>query len=74
MKNEKYSLYPEDFECYYVVCVHTENGDRYAYNHRMLSHSIEYARNYNTRRAALRCIRMSDYENAEILVLKRRQA
>lgn|GEM_PF-1780426 len=72
MKNEKYSLYPEDFEYYYIVCVHTDEGDRYAYNHRTLTHSIDFATPYNTRRSALRCIRMSDYENAEILVLRRR--
>ncbi|MBR5236042.1 MAG: hypothetical protein IKW06_01530 [Clostridia bacterium] len=73
MKDEKLCLYPEDFEYYYIVRVHTNEGVLYAYNHRTLTHDIDFAKPFNTRRSALRCIRLSDYTRAEIIKYRRIQ-
>jgi len=71
VKNEKFSLYPEDFNFYYIVRVHTDDGVFYAYNSRLLVRSLSSAKPFNTRRSALRCIRLGGFSNAEIITVKR---
>ncbi len=71
LKRKKFELYDEDLEYYFLVKVETEAGTKFVYNQRTLVHHAAFAKRFETRRSAKRCIALSTYENCEILKIKR---
>ncbi len=69
MKELKY--YDEELDYYFVVQVTTPAGICYAYNHRTLVRDMSFARCFETRRSAQRCIRRSAFDDCKILRLRR---
>ncbi len=71
LTRKNFELYDEELEYYFLVKVETEVGTKFVYNQRTLVHHEAFAKRFETRRSAKRCIALSSYENYEILKIKR---
>ncbi len=71
LKEKNLEYYDPELDYYFIIRVPTEKGAMYAYNQRTLVHDRAFARMFDTRRSAQRCVRLSDYEHCEILKIKR---
>lgn len=71
VEDKPFEYYDSDLNYYFIVCVQTPEGFMYAYNQRMLVHDEAFAKRFDTRRSALRCIALSNYKDYEILKKRR---
>ncbi len=71
MKQKDNGWYDEDLDYYFILCIHTPNGPRYAYNQRTFVTDIDFAKKFETRRSALRCARLGNFKSFELLKIPR---
>lgn len=60
----------EEFDAYYVIKVHTEQGEKYFFSKRMFVSDLGLAKKFNTVRSAKRSIKLYSVKDYEILKLK----
>lgn len=60
-----------ELDSYFMISVQTEEGLRYVFNKRTLVHDIHFAKRFETKRSAQRCVKLSGFENWEILKFAR---
>ncbi len=66
--------YDEDLDFYFLIEVNTTDGIRYAYSPRALVHDIAFAKQFDTRRSARRCMNLGGWKDSRIVKVKRKHA
>lgn len=74
LNSKNFSYYDSELDYYFIVRVMTEDGVRYAFNQRTLVHDPAFAKRFETRRSARRCILLSGFKQYEVLKIKRTPA
>lgn len=71
MKRKNFEMYDTELDYFFIVKVWQKGEEFYAYNHRILVRDEGFAKRFETRRSARRCIALSEYESYEIMKKKR---
>lgn len=74
MKKKKLQWYDEELDYYFLVEVNTDSGIRYAYSPRALVHDRAFAKQFDTRRSARRCMNQGRWQDCRIVKVKRKHA
>ena len=70
MNSYKFEDHDPDLDCYFVIRVMTDDGERFVYTPHALVHDMDFAKRFNTRRAAASCVHRGNFTNYEILKFK----
>ncbi len=73
LKRKNFEMYDTELDYFFIVKVRQNGEELYAYNQRILVHDEAFAKRFETRRSARRCIALSEYESCEILKMKRKE-
>lgn len=71
LSRKNFEMYDTELDYFFIVKVLQNGAEFYAYNQRILVHDKAFAKRFETRRSARRCIALSEYESCEILKIKR---
>ena len=69
LNSKDLSYYDSELDYYFIVRVVTEAGVRYAFNQRTLVHDPAFAKRFETRRSARRCVLRNSSSSPKVLHL-----
>ncbi|MBE7036856.1 MAG: hypothetical protein E7403_06145 [Ruminococcaceae bacterium] len=71
MNRKNFEMYDTELDYFFLVKVWQNGEEFYAYNQRTLVRDETFAKRFETRRSARRCIALSKFESYEIIKKKR---